>query len=403
MNLAIRDIRHKLGRFALTALGLGLLLLIVLGMGGILKGIEGDATLLIDALDADLWIVQHDTRGPFAELSRIAPTLEDRARSVPGVAGARRFVTHTVQRTHNGKPLRAMLVGLAWPGDRGEWIPLIAGRSLAQAHYEVVVDRSLNLAIGETLRLGKDDYRVVGIADAMVGSGGDGLAFLTVADAQAIQLNTVGEATRLERSARRVRGEQQDLGQTQPGLLERAEGPASLNPALGPPPVSAVLVNLDPGVDPEFVREILSGWPDIGAFTGAEQRDLLLKGPVDRARRQIGLFRVLLVIISAILMALILYTMTLDKLHDIALLKLMGARNTMILGLVLQEAFALGAIAYAVAYLLGGFVFPYFPRRVIITGDMLVWLSVAVFALCIAGSSLGIWKAMRVAPNEVLA
>jgi len=403
MNLAIRDIRYKLGRFALTAIGLGLLLLIVLGMGGILKGIEDDATLLIDALDADLWVVQRDTRGPFAELSRVAPTLEDRARSVPGVAGSRRFVTHTVQRVHNGRPLRAMIVGLAWPDDRGDWLPLIAGRTLAQGHYEVVVDRSLNLAVGETLALGKDNYRVVGVVNDMVGSGGDGLAFMTIADAQAIQLDSVGEATRLERSARRLRGEQQDLGHTQPGLLERAEEPASQLPAFGPPPVSAVLVNLEPGVDPEFVRSILQSWPDISVFTGAEQRDLLLKGPVDRARRQIGLFRGLLVVISAILMALILYTLTLDKLHDIALLKLMGANTSMILALVLQEAFFLGAVAYMIAYFLGGLVFPYFPRRVIITNDMMIWLAFAVFILCITGSVLGIWKAMRVEPNEVLA
>ncbi len=266
MNLAIRDIRHKLGRFALTAVGLGLLLLIVMGMGGILKGIEDDATLLIDALDADLWVVQRDTRGPFAELSRVSATLEDRVRSVPGVAGSRRFVTHTVQRVHNEQPLRAMLVGLAWPDDRGDWLPIIEGRSLSQAHYELVADRSLKLGVGETLRLGKDEYTVVGIVNELVGSGGDGLAFVTIADAQAIQLDSVGEATRLERSSRRERGARQDLGQTQPSLLERAEGPANLNPALGPPPVSAVLVSLNPGVDPEFVRAALQGWPDISVF-----------------------------------------------------------------------------------------------------------------------------------------
>ena len=49
---------------------------------------------------------------------------------------------------------------------------------------------------------------------------------------------------------------------------------------------------------------------------------------VDKARRQLGLFRVLLIIISTIIMALILYTLTLDKIHDIALLKLIGARNS---------------------------------------------------------------------------
>lgn len=403
MNLAIRDIRHKLGRFLLTAVGLGLLLMIVMGMGGIYQGIVADATLLVDELDADLWIVQRNTRGPFAELSRVPSNVEDRARTVPGVADARRFVTHTIQREHRDRPLRMAIVGLAWPVDRGEWLPIIAGRSLAQGHYEIVADQTLGLAVDDRVTLGKNDYRVVGITRNMLGTGGDGLAFMTVADSQAIQFDTVGEATRLERAGRRGRAQRRDIGLTQPGLLERAALPASGIPALGPPMVSAVLVTLTPGVDVASVRRTIAGWPDVTVYTADEQRDLLLRGPVDRARRQIGLFRVLLVAISAIVMSLILYTMTLDKLHDIALLKLMGAGDRMILGLVLQEAFMLGGIAFLLAVLLGERVYPFFPRRVIITNDMLLWLSFAVAALCVAGSSLGLWKAMRVQPNEVLA
>lgn len=377
--------------------------MIVMGMGGIYNGIVADATLLVDELDADLWIVQRNTRGPFAELSRIPSSVEDRARAVPGVSNARRFVTHTIQREYRNRPLRMVIVGLAWPVDRGEWLPIIAGRTIGQGHFEIVADQSLGLAVGDRLNLGKNEYRVVGVTRHMLGTGGDGLAFMTVSDAQSVQFDVVGEATRLERAARRSRAEQQDLGLTQPGLLERADQPSAAVPALGPPMVSAVLLRLTPGADVDLVRRTMQGWPDVTVYTDDEQRELLLRGPVDRARRQIGLFRILLVAISAIVMSLILYTMTLDKLHDIALLKLMGARDRMILALVLQEAFLLGGIAYVIAYFLGERVYPFFPRRVIITTDMLIWLSFAVAALCIVGSSLGIWKAMRVQPNEVLA
>jgi putative ABC transport system permease protein len=403
MNLAIRDVQHNLGRFGLTAVGLGLLLMIVMGMGGIYKGIEEDAILLVDQLDADLWIVQRDTRGPFAELSRLPANVEDRALAVPGVATSRRFVTHTIQREFEGKPLRVAIVGLAWPTDKGQWLPIIAGRSIAQAHYEMVADQTLKLPLGTQLKLGKDTYTVVGITRNMIGSGGDGLAFLTVSDALAVQFDAAGEATRLERAARRSRAQIIDLTRSQPGLLERADLPSSAIPAIGSPLVSAILIDLKPGVDPEAVRSTMTGWADVSVYTGAQQRQLLLQGPVDRARRQIGLFRVLLVAISAIIMSLILYTMTLDKLHDIALLKLMGAKNRMILALVMQEAFLLGAIAYVLAYFIGQWLFPFFPRRVIITNDMLVWLAFAVAVICVVGSSIGIWKAMRVEPNEVLA
>ena len=66
MNLAVRDIRHNAGRFAFTTVGIGMLLMIVMGMGGIYRGLIHEATLLVDRVGADLWIVQGRTRGPFA-------------------------------------------------------------------------------------------------------------------------------------------------------------------------------------------------------------------------------------------------------------------------------------------------------------------------------------------------
>ena len=123
MNLALKDIRHNLGRFLLTMAGLGMLLMIIIGMGGIYRGIVEDATLLIDRIGADLWIVQHDTRGPFAELSRLPANVVHRARTVPGVSSAREFVFHTIQRERNGKPFRMSVLGLSWPEDDQRWVP----------------------------------------------------------------------------------------------------------------------------------------------------------------------------------------------------------------------------------------------------------------------------------------
>ena len=402
MNLAVRDIRQNFGRFALTTVGVGLLLMIVMGMGGIYRGLIADATLLVEAVGADLWLVQGATRGPFAEISRVPATLEDRARSVPGVATARRFVSHTIQRTFRGRPLRMVVQGLAWPEDAGDWIPLAAGRALRHAHYELVADRSLGLPLGAEVPLGKDLYRVVGLTQGMVGSGGDGMAFLTVSDAQAIQFDVPGEATRLERASSRARVGGRDLGRLNPLLLERSAGATAEIPALGPPQVSAVMVSLLPGHAPEHVMDTLSSWPDITVYTRRQQIDLLLSGMVDKARRQLGLFRALLVIISTIIMALIIYTLTLDKIHDIALLKLIGARNRVIIGLILQQALLIGALGYGLAYWLGTFAFPRFPRRVVIEPPDLMLLAGVVAAISVVASLIGIAKALSVEPNKVL-
>ncbi len=403
MNLAAKDIRHHFGRFVLTTAGVGLLLMIVMGMGGIYRGLIAEATLLVDRIGADLWIVQANTRGPFAEISRVPASLEDRARAVPGVGSARRFVSHTIQREHRGRPLRIVVQGLAWPEDRGDWIPLVAGRALRQGHYEMIADQSLGLTLGERIPLGKDLYTVVGLTAGMVGSGGDGLGFFTASDAQNIQFDLPGESVRLEREARRTRVEAQDLGRVQPLLAERGAGPAANIPALGPATVSAVMVSVNPGDDAEQVAATIASWADVTVYTTQQQLDLLLSGMVDKARRQLGLFRVLLILISTIIMALILYTLTLDKIHDIAMLKLIGARNRVIVGLILQQALLIGALGYGLAYALGQWAFPRFPRLVVIEIPDLIQLAVIVLLISTLASLLGIWKAMRVEPNKVLA
>lgn len=402
MNLAVRDIRHSLGRFVITTIGVGMLLMVVMGMGGIYRGLVDDALVVPRSVRADLWVVQRSTRGPFAEVSRLPRNLVDRVAAVPGVTDAREFVFHTIQRDHEGQPLRMGVLGLSWPTDKGEDLPLVAGRPLAQNHYEMIADATLGLALGERLRLGKETYTVVGLTSGMVSQGGDGLACFTSRDAQAIQFDEPGESARLERQARRARAGGVDFGRTQPAVLERAGGPVRAIPALPGPAISAVIARLAPGADADTVLRTFAGWSDVTVYAAAQQEDLLLKGSVDRARRQLLLFRVLLTLISAVIMALIIYTLTLDKIHPIALLKLIGAPNRVILGLIMQQALIMGALAYGVGWVLGQRLFPMFPRRVILTGDDLLRLGVIVLGISVLASLLGIWKAMRVAPNEAI-
>lgn len=402
MNLATKDIRHNLGRFALTTVGIGLLLMIVLGMSGIYRGMIDDALVVVDRIGADLWVVQSGTRGPFAEVSRLPANLEHRLRAVPGVESARSFVSHNVQRQHRGKPLRMNVHGLAWPEDKGAWVTLTAGRPLGQAHYELIADASLGLDLGEPLVLGKDTYTVVGVTQGMVASGGDGIAFFTTQDAQSIQFDLSGEAIRLERAARVQRAVGQDIGRVQPLLLERGAGLSSGLPALALPMVSAITVRVAEGFDPASAAAVIAAWPDVSVHTRDDQEQLLVHGMIDKARRQIGLFRLLLIIISTIIMALIIYTLTLDKIHDIAMLKLMGARNSMIAGLILQQALLLGALGFGIAWYLGGWVFPKIPRRVLVTPEDLWGLALVVGIISVLSSLLGVWKAMRVEPNKTL-
>ncbi len=403
MNLALRDVRHDLGRFLLTALGLGLLLATVLAMTGIYNGMVRDATALPDLIGADLWIVQRDTRGPFAELSRVPGSLEDRVRSVPGVLSARRFVQLVIQRARpDGRALRAMLVGLDDPEGLAERFVLAEGRAPRAPHFEMVADRSLGLALGEVVRLARDDYVVVGLVQNALSSSGDPIAFVSLADALRIQEDRPSEAIRLEREARSARVRASDLGRDT-ALVARARSPSSNVPVLGPPPVSAIAATLAPGADAAAARALIAGWADVSILSGEEQKTLLLGGVIERTRRQIGLFRALLVAISTIIMGLIVYTMTVDKLHSIALLKLIGAPTHTLAGMILEEALLLGGIAYVVALGTAAATFHHFPRRVVIEPAHQLGLLAVVVAISIVGSMAGIRTALAADPNRVLA
>ncbi len=373
MNLAWKDIRRQKLRFVFTGLGLGLLFAVVLAMGGIYRGMVADATMLIDAIDADLWVVQRDTRGPFAERSTVPRALEDRLRVVDGVASAERFTYATIQRGDVAHPVRIGVVGLSWPNNRGDSLPLIAGRALDAAHREMIVDRTLELELGARMPLGDELYEVVGITRGFVSSGGDALAFVTERDADAI------------------------LGWMAPESRRLAAG---LRPEVLP---SAVVVKLLPGVQAEDVQRRLGDWSDVTVWTAEEQRGLLLRGVIDKARQQIGLFRTLLSIVSAIIVALILYNMTVAKSYEIALLKLMGARTRVVVGMILQQSLLLGAIGYAMAVAIGRVAFEHFPRRVVVGPAELGGLAVLVAVISVMASVAGILRALRIPPTLVLA
>ena len=401
MNLAVRDVRRHLPRFLGTAAGLGLLLTVVIAMQGIYAGMVDDATVLARAMRADLWVVQRGTHGPFAESSRLDPTIEARAAAVPGVRTARPYTFQLVQREHRGQIMRLALVGLGWPDDAGEHLPLVRGRHLVQPHGEIIVDASLGLAIGETISLAAEPYRVVGITKNALSSGGEAVAFVTLADAQLVAYDQPAEALVLERMRVVERLRRTDLGRSQPALEDLATDPSWRGPAISSPPLAAVLLAVDPS-RLAGVQDTLRGWGDVTVFTQAEEENLLLGGVVERARMQIGLFTVILTLTASVIVMMVMYTLTLEKTHDLAVLKLMGAPRTRLAALVLQQAWLLGALGYTIAYVIGELAYPSFPRRVVMTEALRVAAPIVTLAMVTLASLLGLRHVLRIDPARAL-
>ncbi len=402
MNLAYHDIRRHWGRFLGTSLGIGLLFTVVLAMAGIYAGLVEDATSLARTMDADLWVVEHNTKGPFADASRIDPSLERRVAAVPGVASARSYNFETMQRKHGARDLRFAIVGLSWPESRGEDLPLIAGRGLDQSHGEAIADAKLGLPIGETLRLAARDYRIVGLTRDVLTTGGEPALFLTIRDAQLVSQDQPSAAVRLERERALARLTATDLGRGRPALEALIVDPRAARPGFADPPLNAVLVRLRSHDRSDEVRATLASWGDISVYSQADEERLLLQGVVKKARVQIGLFSLILTFTAAVLVAMVIYNMAVDKTRDIAILKLIGSPVRRLTMMVLQQAWLLGLMAYGCALLISKYSFPHFARRTILTTEILTIAPLLVLVVTTLGSIFGVVHALRVDVGQVL-
>lgn len=398
MNLAVRDIRRRPGRFALSCIGVGLLLTLVLSYSGIYNGFVHEALALIRNSGADLWVVQRDTRGPFAELSRLPDDIRYRLAIVPGVTTASPYIFYTIQRPWEGRSLRFAVIGYDLNSGLGGPRDIVSGRGIAQAHYEMVADVKLNLPLGTKLRLGLNDYTLVGLTHGVMASSGDPVAFFSFADAQEIQF--VKDNWAIRNLRQRTSAAYTKALPTNPTLSQQLAGQIADNPDLHT--VNAILVRLGPSTDSRRVADEIEHWKYFTAYTTEQQSQLMLAGTVERARRQTLLFRIFLTLAATVIIAQILYTMTLEKLRPIALLKLIGVPNRTIVELVLQESLALGLIAYVIALVVGSWTYDRWPRLVLVEAvDKLILLGL-VLSICVAASAIGIRRALRVDPGAAL-
>ena len=90
----------------------------VMAMSGIYRGLVDDAVSVLRAMNADLWVVEAGTNGPFAEASRISGDTRELVSRVYGVQRAGSVTYQSVQTELSGKPLRMFLIGFE-PGRPG--------------------------------------------------------------------------------------------------------------------------------------------------------------------------------------------------------------------------------------------------------------------------------------------
>jgi len=396
MDLAVHDLKLHRGRFIATIIGVGLLFTIVLAMNGLYRGNVQEGLALIKAISPDLWVVERYRGGPFNEQSTLPEFYHYSVRAVPGVEKASPFIYYSVERQINGQSRHFSIIGFDVFEGLGGPQRIYDGRGIERAHYEMVAHPKLGLRVGDMVPLGLHTYTVVGLTREAVSSDGEALVYLSLPDAQEVLYQKDNEEVRdqRERLLRTLAGQ---------SFLSPAQAEKLLSP-LQPDThvINAVLVRLRPGATRSDAVLAIEKWLYLSAFSTAEELQLMLKGRLASMTKQLLLFRTLLLIISVVIVSLVVYTFTMEKIRSIAVMKLIGAPNMVIIRMVLEQSLLLTIAAFLFGMLIIQNTYRLFPRTILlIPGDDLVTFMIAVTGGILA-SVLGLWQALKTEPAMAL-
>jgi putative ABC transport system permease protein len=388
MNLAFKDIRRHLGKFIATIAGVAMLLAIVLVMNGIYRGNIDDGVWLIENTATDLWVVERGRGGPFNEASRMPLDSYKSIAATPGVLQASPLALYTAQREIGGVSQQFTIIGYDVFGGLGGPGRVVEGRAITAPHYEMVADRKLGWRLGDRVPLGDERYTLVGITGGAVDSAGNPLIYLTLADAQKVQFEQDKRAISSARASNLQRLEKAGYSTEQATRLLPFLVASTNN-------INAVLVKLSPGADGQAVAQHIREWLYFNVYTTEEERDLMIEGRLSKITAVLGLFRALLVAVSIVIIALIIYVLTIEKIKSIATLKLIGAPNSVIVRLIMTQSMLLTLASFVLAYVLREIIAPNFPRTLgFVAPDTILTFAVMLVGGVLA-SLLAIWHALR--------
>jgi putative ABC transport system permease protein len=221
--------------------------------------------------------------------------------------------------------------------------PVRSGRPIAR-RGEMVVDSSLGKRLGSTLRIKKQDFRIVGLTHGLTYFGGIPVAYMSLRDAQDLLF-------------------------------------------LGQPLASAIVTKGTPRAAPAGMQ----------VLTNPQVRSDMYR-PIKQASGTIQVLDILLLLIAAGIIGAILYMSTLERIKDFAVMKATGAGNGFVLGGLVVQALVLSAASAIVAIVLAQFIGPLVPSGVEIPSSSYGLLVIIALMVGVVGSMAGLRRALSVDP-----
>ena len=340
ITVTLRDLQWRARRFVVAGLGASVVFAITLVLSGLYASFNHEASRMVDAIDADAWVVQHGVQGVFTSPSIVPEAAVQAVVKAPGVTRADPIIVMHAS-ADAGTVLDVATIGYT-EGGLGQ--PRLSKGRLPTGPDELVADSSLKAGIGDEVTLAGTRRTVVGLTEHLTVLAGQPVLYLRLQD---------------ERDA--------FLG--------------------GQPVVSAVLTRGTPDKVPLGL--------DVRSRSQTEA-DLLR--PIEGAIGAIGVTLLLLWVVAAMVVGSVLYLSALERRQDFAVYKATGwSTRSLATGLALQ-AVLLSTTASLVGVLVAQLLLPLFPMNFSVPVAARALLPVVGLAVGLLASAAGLRKAVGVEP-----
>ncbi len=371
VDLALKMLLDEKGRFLATVLGVGFAVALVLIQVGLFFGLLENASITIEKLDADLWVMARNTANvdfgnPFPE------THVQRVRSIPGVARADNLIVwYAVVALPSGAKESVIYYALE---DFGRWA----------FPWNVSEGRTADLRRGRFVMLDESAERRFGPFAV-----GDSREF------QGLSLKIIGKT----RDARSFT--------TNPMAFLDYQLAQRLSAEELSDQTTFIIVKLEPWADVRTVRaEIARRLPYNDVHTRAEWTSISRRYWIESTGLGLTIFLTISLgaLVGVVIVAQTLYASTTEHLAEFGTIKALGGRDSDVCGLIAEQAMFAAALGFGLGLALTFGLEPLLVRldmKMVVTGQMAALVFVATQVLCLAASIVSFRKVRSLDPAIV--
>jgi putative ABC transport system permease protein len=341
-DLTLRNLSFRRRQFLVAVAGTALVFAMAILVGGMSAGFSAEAARTLNGIGGNGWVVPAGTPGPFDSLTPFADTVVADVSARPGVHLADPIIVVPEYVLRKGHFVIINVIGHRI-GGLGE-APPVAGRRAA-GPGEVVMDKATGFRLGESLSVAGHHLTVVGLSSGRTFNAGQGTAYVSLADAQAILF-------------------------------------------AGRPLVTGIIV-----------QGVPAGVPAGMVYLSRASVQSAMLRPLINAEKSINNTRIMLWIVAVAIVAGVMYVAALERIRDFAVLKAVGAQSrSLVMGLV-AEAVIVALFSAAAAVLLARLLRPTMKGMPIqFTTTAQVSTVIVAVAVGVLASISGVRRALRTDP-----